>query len=314
MNQKKKEILIVGAGAVGIVYGAALHAIGENVTYWVREKYLEETQKGIPLHVISLLGTKKMETPRRAVAKLEDIEIVPDEIWLCVSKTAVKSKDLDTLIRHFPRTHLVSFQPGLTDLEHLKKRFPDHKIDAGVIGFVAFQPHAAETRKGISVWFPPGAPSQFYTPNASDFVRRLNKGGCPSKVDKKAMEKVSQMTVVLNAFVLYLELSDWRFKLFKKEIRNFNAFVDENLNIVNSHTKNKKMGGLGILKSSFAFQTLLKTISLAAPFDLQAYLKYHFLKVRDQSLAMLVENIKVADDASLPHQHTDALLKRLENG
>ena len=312
VQNKPKDILIVGAGAVGVVYGAALHAIGENVTFWVREKYLEETRQGIDLHTISVMGSpKKVEVSKQAVAKTEDLVNSPDEIWLCVSKTAVKSQSITNLVNAFPDAHIVSFQPGLTDLARLKKRFPEHKIDGGVIGFVAYQPHAKETRKGISVWYPPAAPSQFYTENAADFAARLTRGGCPSKVNKNAPEVVSQMTIVLNALVLHLELVDWKFKRFKEVLKPFNAFIEENLKIVNTHNKTKKMKGLFVLKSSFTFQSLLQTVSLAAPFDFEAYLEYHFLKVRDQSIAMLRENCKLADQMNLPHSETDSLLKKL---
>lgn len=312
MEDKPKEILIVGAGAVGVVYGAALHSIDENVTFWVREKYLEETKQGIPLHKICLTSSpKKIEVSKQAVSKTEDLTLPPDEIWLCVSKTAVKSQSITDLVNAFPDAHLVSFQPGLTDLARLQKRFPKHKIDGGVIGFVAYQPHAKETREGISVWFPPGAPSQFYTEDAANFAARLSSGGCPSKVNKDSPDIVPQMTIVLNAFVLHLELVDWKFSRFKEVLKPFNAFIDENLTIVNTHNKTKTMKGLFLLKSSFTFQSLLKTISLAAPFDLEAYLKFHFLKVRDQSVAMLHENCKLADEMKLPHSETDSLLKKL---
>ncbi len=312
MEHKPKDILIVGAGAVGVVYGAALHAIGENVTFWVREKYLEEARQGIPLHKISLLGPPdKVSVSNQAVAKTEDLPNSPDEIWLCVSKTAVKSQSITDLVNAFPESKIVSFQPGLTDLDQLKVRFPNHTIDGGVIGFVAYQPHARETQEGISVWYPPGAPSQFYTENAENISGRLSRGGCPSKVDKNAPEIVPQMTIILNAFVLHLELVDWKFKRFKEVMTSFNAFIVENLHIVNTHNKTQTMKGLLVLKSSFTFQSLLKTISLAAPFDLEAYLEYHFLKVRDQLIAMLHENSKLADQMNLPHDETDALLTKL---
>ncbi len=309
---KPKDVLIVGAGAVGVVYASALHAIGDSVTFWVREKYLDETRKGINLHQIGILGSaKKIRVPAQAVATTNELTNPPDEIWLCVSKTAVKSQSITDLVNAFPSAHLVSFQPGLTDLSHLKARFPNHKIDGGVIGFVAYQPHAKETRPGISVWHPPGAPSQFYTENGPLFANRLSRGGCPSKVDKNALEKVAQLTVILNALVLHLELVDWKFRRFKEVFASFNAFIDENLEIVNTQNKTKTMKGLFILKSSFMFHSLLQTISLAAPFDLEAYLEYHFLKVRDQSVAMLHENRELADEMKLSHAQIDELLAKL---
>lgn len=54
-----EKILIVGAGAVGLVYGRHLQRAGCDVTYYVREKYRVQAQAGYPMYPLNTGGRGK---------------------------------------------------------------------------------------------------------------------------------------------------------------------------------------------------------------------------------------------------------------
>ena len=51
------KILLIGAGAVGQAYGFHLSRGGADITYFVREKYLEELSLGLTIECLS--GSQK---------------------------------------------------------------------------------------------------------------------------------------------------------------------------------------------------------------------------------------------------------------
>ncbi|HIA02218.1 MAG TPA: hypothetical protein EYN66_09955, partial [Myxococcales bacterium] len=44
------KVLIIGAGAVGQIYGYFLQRAGAEVSFFVKDKYAEECRQGFPLH------------------------------------------------------------------------------------------------------------------------------------------------------------------------------------------------------------------------------------------------------------------------
>ena len=53
MTTNTTKILLVGAGAVGQVYGRHLQLGGAQVTFFVREKYLESLRGGMPVYPLN---------------------------------------------------------------------------------------------------------------------------------------------------------------------------------------------------------------------------------------------------------------------
>lgn len=311
------NVLIVGAGAVGSIYGAALAKAGDDVTFWVRPKYEQDLEKGIYINEVGIFGGQKsflfdqfsLATNATSVSK------TPDEIWLCVSKPAVKKPWVEELADAFPDAEFVSFQPGLFDFSQLSDRVPDRVNNGGVIGVVSYQPHGPNGHDDMTVFHPPGSPTMMFGPKAEEISERLNRGGCPAKVEQDALKIAPQMSVVLMTFVVALEIGDWSLEKFLStpELRElWESSATQAMDAVCQELNADKIGAAKLITARRAFSAALKVIPKVAPFDVEAYLKYHFTKVRTQSMQMIQEYIDVANKHGLPNDALQQLLKKAQ--
>ena len=102
-DARAPKILLVGAGAVGQVYGYHLHRGGAQVTFYVRAKYREGlAQDGMPLYPLKGRDKGKciefkdfglVSTPAEVAAQGPF-----DQVWLCMSSTALKGDWLEPLL------------------------------------------------------------------------------------------------------------------------------------------------------------------------------------------------------------------------
>src|SRR5690554_5786596 len=136
------RILMVGAGAVGQTYGYHLSRGGADVTFFVKEKYRAEAEAGFLMHQHRpLRGPRSFYYDNYRI--LSDVEEVAqnrwDQVWLCISSTALKGDWLAELCARIGDATLVSLQPGLEDLEYVAQVYDPAKIVAGLITFIAYQ-------------------------------------------------------------------------------------------------------------------------------------------------------------------------------
>ena len=66
------NILLVGAGAVGQVYGRHLARAGHQVTFFVKPRYAAELAAGLPLHRLGYLRTESEHWQEYAVVSTVD--------------------------------------------------------------------------------------------------------------------------------------------------------------------------------------------------------------------------------------------------
>ena len=95
------EILIVGAGAVGRVYGHHLAKGGARVSVWVRPRHEAELRAGVEVHRVR--SRKKRERERFVPAEvLTTFDAIAarrfDQIWLCVPGDALVGGWIDELL------------------------------------------------------------------------------------------------------------------------------------------------------------------------------------------------------------------------
>ncbi|MBF0189624.1 MAG: 2-dehydropantoate 2-reductase [Magnetococcales bacterium] len=128
------RILIVGTGAVGGFYGAALARAGAQVTTVHRSDFDRVKQHGI--HIDSLEGMMHFR-PHRVVNQVEAAD-TPD--FLMVAMKALPGLPVAEIIRPAvgPRTVIVMLQNGLGIEEPIQQAFPEHEIIAA-LAFVCLQ-------------------------------------------------------------------------------------------------------------------------------------------------------------------------------
>jgi ketopantoate reductase len=184
------RILLIGAGAVGISYGQALQRAGSEVFYYVRAQYRDELKSGIHVHHLNRIPERRVELFKNfgLLSTLEEVRDRSwDQVWLCMSSTALKGDWLKPMLVAIGNATLVALQPGLNNESWLAARYPATKTCWGLITFIAWQsPLPGETLspKGIALYHPPLSASPFSGHSQAEIVAELKRGGCPAKIGK----------------------------------------------------------------------------------------------------------------------------------
>lgn len=286
-----RRVLLVGAGAVGAVYGRHLQKAGDTVAFYVKEKYRAETAAGFTMYALSESKAPVRFEGFEVLCSLDEVAARPwDEVWLCVSSPALRGGWLGPLVEAAKGARVVSFQPGLRDGELLLEAVPAERLVKGIIAFSSWHaplPGEVLDPPGTAYWFPPLSPCLFQGPGAQEVARRLSKGGCPSRVgDADAM--TARGSAFLNTAVAALECAGWTFAALREGPWSGLAADagSEALDIATAHLGIGR-GPMGALTQGFIVRAATRAVPLVAPFDFEAFLKLHFTKVGDQTLQAL---------------------------
>src|SRR5580704_2124199 len=115
------KILIVGAGAVGQVYGRFAQLGGAEVTYFVREKYAADTRRDLVFYLMNRRQASERKIPVRmgghgVLTRTEDVaERKWDVVLFCMSSTGLRGAWLEPMLKAIGSATLVTLQPGMND-------------------------------------------------------------------------------------------------------------------------------------------------------------------------------------------------------
>jgi 2-dehydropantoate 2-reductase len=141
----------------------------------------------------------------------------------------------------------------------------------------------------------------------------LKQAGFGVTVGKQGSHMQASITAVMTAFVAGLELSGWAFRVFRKSpwlkcaARASREMVLSQLPGAGIFTR----ALLGILLSSVVFFLTTVCLPLLFPFNIEKYLKFHYLKTREQSLTLLDVFVKDGERRGLPMAYSRILLQGL---
>jgi ketopantoate reductase len=308
------RVLLVGAGAVGQVFGKYLQAAGCELSFLVKEKYAEEARRGYPLYELGMFSRRPKPvlfsgfgvhvSAREAAAERWD------QVWLCVSSTALRDGNwVEELARATGEATWVMLQPALDDRELLLRWIPEERLVSGMIPFLSFQaplkPGDPLEGPGTALWMPPMSRGLFSGPRErlEDVLRPLRAGGYPAHRSENVTQSVAIPTAVLTTFVNELESAGWRFDRFleKAHLERFQGAAQEAVQIAARHTRMSASSILPLLRPAF-LRLLLSLASRTAPFDLEAYMRVHFTKVGAQTRLMMRTYIDLGTKEGLPVQ------------
>ncbi|HEY1556446.1 MAG TPA: 2-dehydropantoate 2-reductase N-terminal domain-containing protein [Kofleriaceae bacterium] len=296
------KALVVGAGAVGQVFGYHLARGGADVTFYVRPKYVDACRRGFTLYPLS----------EHDAVRFEGFGVVTtadggawDQVYLTVSSPALRSGSwLDEIARATGAATIIKLQPGLHDREFLAERVDPARIVDGTINFLSYHaPLPGETRfaePGMAYWLFPGkGPFSGDDPaRVVAVVEALEAGGLPAKRVRDATTLSRYGSAILCTFVAALEAADWSFaEMRARRTVDLGArAAAEALRVVG-----RERGGAPLpprlVAHPLAFRTILRVAPHLMPVDLEAYLRLHFTKVADQThetLALYVTQGKAA--------------------
>lgn len=329
----RPRALIVGAGAVGQVYGLHLHRAGVEVSYLVRERYVDLHTEGFDLFEIGLFrptrkGRHHRFTARHFLHAPEQVASLGpwDQVWLTIPSNALTDAWLERFRGAFGDASIISLQPGPTDREKILAHIPVTQLIQGMIGIIAYQgPLDGESlptgyTSGLVFWHPPGSPSLFTGENASalrDLLTTLEKGGCPAAHAPNLAHTSAYPTTTLMPFLIGLEAREWSLTTLRHDIQLLDLIASaskEARDIMEQKSGTPPPVMLPLLYRPATLKMALGLLPSISPFPLQTYLRYHFMKVHAQTLETMHTYLELGEAQSLPTTHLQALLESISPG
>ena len=296
------RVLLVGAGAVGQVYGYFFQKGGAKIAFLVKPSHLSWARDGFKLSNLSkkrehnLAGYGLFTDPAEAMRETWDVVI------LCVPTDALqKGPWLDDVLSGLGTATLVTLQPGIDVTEKISARAPAGSVVAGLIGIVAYAaPLPGESLPACTAyWLPPFMRSFFSGAGESGATRArqvyaiLKRGGMPIGLRKSVGLATAVGSALVGALVLAIEAAGWNFARFRSDeallqLAQRSAF--EYASVAAKHH------GVVVPVAARLFRPgILRVITRVAPmvmpFDLEVYLREHFTKVGAQMHEGLAEAI-----------------------
>jgi 2-dehydropantoate 2-reductase len=310
--------LVVGAGAVGQVFGYHLHLGGADVSFLVKPKYAGECRAGFTLYPLN--DRRRRLEPRRftgAGVVTTDEEVAAsrwDQVFLTVSSTALRGPWLPGLARAAGDATVVSLQPGIEDRTHVLQYVPEDRLVSGLISLIAYAaPLPGETRfpePGMAYWFPPLSPSPFSGPRArvDAVVAALRAGGQPAKRHPDVPGLAGFPSAIMMPYLVALEAGGWTFDRLGQHAPTAARAAREAVDIVAARPEaGRRPPLIGLAVRPFVVRAGLWLGRKVIPLDLETYLREHFIKVGDQTRLMMSQYIDHARSRGLPSAALESL-------
>jgi 2-dehydropantoate 2-reductase len=303
------RILVVGAGAVGQVFGWHLHQGGAEIGFLVK-----------PGRRLERLRLERLR--RRSITVWDSFTVHDDPaavgawdaVVLTVASDALAPSWLAPLGRATGSATVAVMQPGLHDLELVAASIDRVRLVRGLIGIIAFgTPLEGDPRfgdEGVAYWFPPFVRTLLEGDRARPLVEAFRRGGLPIARHDGIAAVSGFGGAVLEAHVAALELEGW--SLAAARSGRWMAIASRASRqlaaVVARIVERSPPAALALLSPTTS--SMFASIARAAmPFDLEAYLRAHFTKLGPQTLAYFERAMR--DARGLPMDAVEELLRGL---
>lgn len=320
--------IVVGAGAVGAVYGHHLARGGADVDVLVRAHAAASAQAGFNLTRIGAFGKRTVErfAPRRVLtsaAAAADGETI-DQVWVALPSDAIRAELLADLARVAPAASIVVLAPGGTVRDLALGAVGATRAVFGEIGMISYatplegssDPAEASATPGLAFFLTETKLSSTSERRALSAATALRRGGCKASVVEDATADVAFGSAVLMPTVVGLELGGFSFERFRAEHTDRTAHaIAEAVAIARAVTGRDAPVGASVVAGP-AGPFLLRAATLLAPrlapLDIERFLAVHFTKVGSQTSLLLTTMIEQAARLGLPADALRSLLGLLE--
>lgn len=316
------NVLMVGAGAVGQVYGYHLVQGGATLTFLVKPKYADDLRAGLTLYPLNRRDRTKPVLFRdySVITSEADAGLSTyDQVWISISSTALRSGWLPQLAPHLGDAAVVSLQPGIDDRDYMLQHVRESRLVNGGIYLISYQaPLPGETRfpqPGIAYWFPPLTASPFEGPRplVAEVVATLKSGGQPTKASHGFRDGLAFSIAQSSPLLAALELSGWKFAdLRRGKWLSVGIAAAQQATAISAGKLGRAapLGGKAI--NALTLPLGLGLSRYVIPLDIETYLQYHFTKVGDQTRLYLGEFVNWGKAAQLPVDAIEQLLAGLK--
>jgi ketopantoate reductase len=327
--KKQPKVLIVGCGAVGQVFGLYLIKAGVELGFYARPASADKLKQALEHGGIPIFHTSYSHRRHPIAHRLENYQVVtdvaesqrfkPDQIWFTTPSPVYYSEWFHEFLQKVPSERVVCFAPEGGRSEFFPVSGGEDRLVFGGVTFISWQGDlegSSGRPDGVNFWLPPllGIPLMGEGKACREVGDLLKKAGFRIGVKKPNFHKtLASMTAVISAFVAGLELSGWSFGAFRKSPWRQRAAC------ASREAALSQLSGTGIftrtllriLLSSAGFFLATFFLPLLLPFDLEKYLKFHYLKTRDQTLTLLYVFERDGKRRGLPVENITLLLQGL---
>jgi ketopantoate reductase len=303
--------LIVGAGAVGQVYGRHLARGGAEVSFFVKAQHADAARKGFVLYALNRWRGRRV--PERfegygvLTAAGEAAEREWDQVYLTVSSPALRGGWLGELGRAIKRATVVVLQPGPDDRRFVARHLvDDDQVVQGIITVISYQAPLPEERRfpepGVAYWLPPLAASPLggAPVRVAAVVAALKRGGLPARQVKDIAAAADFASALSMPLLAVLEAAGWSMAAARGRLGLATRAAAESLAIAERRAGRRAPLPLRLLLRPPILRPLLVLAPLVFPLDLERYLRFHFTKVGDQTREVLRGYLTSARDTSSP--------------
>lgn len=309
-----KNILMIGAGAVGQAYGYQLAEAGHQVTYLIKEKYRTSLEQGAYLY--QLHKDKSLQRPLHYTnfALTSDWSTLNetqwDQIYLCVSSSALASIPFHQLKQAVTtNTTLVVLQPGPKDMARVTQHIAPDQVVQGTITLISYKVPLNDevvVQPGTAYWLPPLAPVPFAGAHdrVRDIVITFKQAQIPARVAPSLEKDALYATAAFLTFIAALETADWQFDVLINSRSRRRALTTATKQAIAAlHLETDISPPLWHrLINPVTLRMLLTVAPKVTPFDLEAFFRVHFTKVHHQTQEILQTYLAMAEK-----QHIDAM-------
>ncbi len=318
------RVLIVGAGAIGQVFGVHFQRGGADVSFLVRPKYAEAARAGFTLYRLN--GAPDQPEAFEGFGVESDQDEAMKQDWdlvvLALSSVALRSGDwLERLGKSLGTAKLLALVPEPGGNEYLMSRMPPGSVAWGMLSVISYQaplPDQVLPKPGIAFWFPPLSALGFSGPAevVNAFLPVLKRGGMPVKRVQSVADEVALAGPILDKIIQSLECADWSFATLRRDPELLGLAVQA---MGESWALAEKVHGLKPpLPLRLLRPFMLRATLWAAPhvlsFDLERFFDFHYHKVGEQTLMHMGEQLEACAHHQVPNPAMRELSRRIREG
>jgi 2-dehydropantoate 2-reductase len=317
------NILVVGAGAVGQVYGRYLSLGGARVHYFVKEKYAAEYRKGFTFYDLNHQG--RAHPIHHPIASDEIITQIAevkkmnwDQVFICVSSAALHSGSwLQEIAQAIGNATVVTLQPGPEDREVLLRFVPVERLVTGMITLISYHaplPGEQVPEPGMAYWFPPLSAAPFSGPKerTTSVIQNLKQGRFPVRWARDVPAQIVFPSTIFMTLIAALQAGGWSFHgVFQgNHLTLARRATRESIAITENKLHRRSPPGIPWLLHSWIVRLIILGMKILIPIPMETYLRVHFTKVNDQMRMYMQSYIRWGHQLGLPTQGLEELDSR----
>ena len=287
------RVLLVGAGAVGQVYGWHFDRGCAKVAFLVRPRHRKTLMAGLPLYPHPHRKHREPIIWSEFDVLTSDAEAAawnPDVVVLCTPSNALREPWLAALAQTISQEATwLCLAAGLDDADLVATHTGTERLLVGLIALISYPgPLSGEARRtpGMVWWFPPFSSCPFAGPPARlrPVMDALRAGGMPVAHKPALQQNSAWPNAILMPFLVALELADWSFERLQQGggITDAAASIQETTRIVAARLGRPAPFWTRWVRP-FTLRLVLWAASRVIPLPLEPYLRFHFTKVGAQT-------------------------------